>query len=421
MRSKLSELFDAQLDESRLKMAMVNHATTLNEVRAFSAGSLSTRSYQDAIRPVFGKGAPRAPDIGDHPDFRYLKETGEQIYSPITTMFMDMEGSTRLNLLFPLEKVYRIKNAFIQAAIEIVQAFDGHVHRIMGDAVMAYFGGLKKSPEAAMIDALNAACLIRYFVEHTVLPKLKKDGLGDAFGIRLGLDYGKKEDVLWATYGYPGTSEVTATSFYVDVAAKLQQAAGRNEIMLGDSFRRLMDLPDSLTAVKQIIRDGVAEMVPYLQPNHTDRLGAPINYRQYLWRWEDYLQCTPIGLMDPLLSAANGMTILCEISPDAQKIERTFCPGAEVVPKSKFVKFTVRLPAGTTGPLNVRFIVRNHGSEAGNETDNGNHEEVREISDASKPIEYWDATAFRGLHYLEIQIRQAGSIRHSARLGVFVA
>lgn len=343
------------------------------------------------------------------------------MYCPITTMFMDMEGSTRLNLLFPLEKVYRIKNAFIQAAIEIVQAFDGHVHRIMGDAVMAYFGGLHKTPEAGVIDALNAACLIRYFVEHTVLPKLKQDGLGDAFGIRLGLDYGKKEDVLWATYGYPGTSEVTATSFYVDVAAKLQQAAGRNEIMLGESLRGLMDLPDSLTATKTITRGGASEIVQYLQPNHTDRLGLSINYRQHLWRWEDYLKCTPIGLIDPEFSDANGMTVSCEISPDGQKIERAFCPGAEVVPKFKLVKFTVRLPAGTIAPLEVRFLVRNHGSEAAKEKDNGNHEELQQVSDLSRPIVYWDATAFRGLHYLEIQVRHLGIIRHSARLGVFVA
>ena len=54
---------------------------------------------------------------------------------------MDMEGSTRLNLLHSPSEVARIKNAFSRMAMEVVKAFDGHVHRIMGDAVMAYFGG----------------------------------------------------------------------------------------------------------------------------------------------------------------------------------------------------------------------------------------------------------------------------------------
>lgn len=37
---------------------------------------------------------------------------------------------------------------------------------------------------------------------------------------------------LW----YPGINEVTATSFYVDIASKLQHKAPKNSIMLGESL-----------------------------------------------------------------------------------------------------------------------------------------------------------------------------------------
>ncbi len=426
MRTALRDLFEARLQPDAGKlMAFANHAVrplATNEIRAHGAELARVDSYQSAIRPVFGKGAPRARDIGDHPDFRYLKDTSEQVFCPITTMFMDMEGSTRLNLLYPAEKVHRIKNAFISAAIEIVQAFDGHVHRIMGDAVMAYFGGLKPSPEAAMVDALNAACLIRYLVEHAILPKLKAEGLGDSFGIRIGLDHGGKDDVLWASYGYPGTSEVTATSFYVDSASKLQHSAGRNQIMLGGSFRDLLDLPAELTSTKFVQRNGVELPRPFLTPNITDRSGNPINYPQFIWKWDDYLTTTPLASLDPDLGPANGMRVTCETSLDGTTTERLFYPAAEVIPKGRYVKFTVNLPAGTVHPVQVRFTVLNHGTEAAAfASDRGDHTDQQEIQRAWDPIVHWDQAVFRGLHYLEVEATTAAGVGHRLRLGVFVA
>ncbi len=391
-----------------------------NSIKAASAAPAA--SYQNTIRPLFGKGPAQPPDIGDHPDFRYLKGTDQSVNFPITTLFMDMEGSTRLNLLYPLEKVHRIKNAFITAAIEIVQSFDGHVHRIMGDAVMAYFGGVNKTPENAAIDAVNAASLIRYFVEHAIIPNLKSEGLGDSFGIRIGLDHGKKDDVLWSSYGYPGTNEVTATSFYVDAASKLQHAAGRNQIMIGQSLRGLLDFPQFLTPVKSVQRDGRSVEEPFLLPNLTDRTGASIDYRQYIWDWAEYLKCTPIGMVDSDLSRANGMTVTCEVTPSLSgPTERNFWPAAEALPKWKIVRFQVQLPMTTPAPRNIRFSVRNHGLEAEKEKDNGNHEEIQEKTSVYEPITYLDGTTFRGLHYLEIEVSVNGVIRHSARIGVYVS
>ena len=57
-----------------------------------------------------------SPDylIGDHPDFLHLRGSNNVEKCAITTMFMDLEGSTRLNLFYTLEEVYFIKNAFIK-------------------------------------------------------------------------------------------------------------------------------------------------------------------------------------------------------------------------------------------------------------------------------------------------------------------
>jgi adenylate cyclase len=214
-------------------------------------------SIQNLLRPLYNKGEAQPPDIGDHPDFRHLKGTHNRIYCPITTLFMDLEGSTRLNLIYSLEDVQRVKNAFIRAAIEIIKSFDGHVHRIMGDAVMAFFGGMEVSSECASVDAINCAAVLQLFAEQVVRIDLGDEGLADPFGIRIGIDYGSEEKVLWSSYGYPGMDEVTATSFHVDIASKLQHSAGRNQVMIGQSLKEILDFPDDLLDIKTVQKDGV--------------------------------------------------------------------------------------------------------------------------------------------------------------------
>ncbi|HZW40280.1 MAG TPA: adenylate/guanylate cyclase domain-containing protein [Ignavibacteriaceae bacterium] len=203
-------------------------------------------SFQNLLRPLFNKKGIISPKIGNHPDFEYLQDTNEVAYSPITTLMMDIEGSTRLNLIFKPEEVQKIKNSIICATIELICSFDGHVHRIMGDAVMAFFGGKDKSTENSIIDAINCASLLQYFMEKVVRPRLDYD---NPLGIRIGLDYGSK--VLWSNYGYYNVNEVTATSINVDVTAKLQHQAGRNNILIGDALKKHIDFPSELLSYKQ--------------------------------------------------------------------------------------------------------------------------------------------------------------------------
>src|SRR6266545_3207555 len=162
-----------------------------------------------------------------------------------------------------------------------IRTFDGHVHRIMGDAVMAYFGRVGSAPEQGVVDALNCSAALQYFTEYVVVPRLEQEGFTESeFGIRVGVDFGPKDNVLWAAYGYPGIEEVTATSFHVDSAAKLQHAAGRNQVMLGQSLVEFMDYPKELVSTKTSTRGAEKVEEPYLTPNHTDASGKPKNYRQ---------------------------------------------------------------------------------------------------------------------------------------------
>ncbi|MGS4633918.1 hypothetical protein [Enterobacter roggenkampii] len=130
----------------------------------------------------------------------------------------------------PYETVFNIKNTIIKYAIEIIQAFDGHVHRIMGDAVMAFFRTKEhEASESLMmknaVDSINCATYLIEFMEKVITPIIEEQGADEPVGIRVGVDYGNNDDVIWGNYGAFGAFEVTATSYNVDVAAKLQHAS----------------------------------------------------------------------------------------------------------------------------------------------------------------------------------------------------
>ncbi len=399
-----------------------------NESRRAVAHELITLDdTQQTLRPLFGKGPAQPPAIGDHPDFLHLKGTDETCFCSITTMFMDIESSTRLSLIYPLHDVRRIKNAFIQTAIQIVRCFDGHVHRIMGDAVMAYFGGPMEKPEDAAINGLNCSAVLQFFAEQVVRPKLIDMGYDHDFGIRIGLDHGPEDGVLWSSYGYPGMDEVTATSFYVDVAAKLQHAAGRNRSMLGGNFLDTLDFPEELTFTKTVIQNGTEITVPYVQPNHTDSNGSPINYKQRGLHALDYLRCTPLG-QHPSSWLPSGPTpvrvIATVFDSTRQNSEGEYHAASRILAKEKWLRFQVIIPYMPKLPYTIRCSVENHGSEAWKiDPKNGaNHSEDHEIRTKwqHENFIHWEYTGYRGLHYLIVEVRTDRGVQHRTRFGVYV-
>jgi len=427
IRDSLSGIYNSYLHPSVQKRAMIE----LSESYQIKADAQTTDivpqySVQNLIRPLFGKGPAQASAIGDHPDFVHLKRTKIQEKNPIVTLFMDIESSTRLGILYPPEDVHRIKNAFICIAIEMVKSFDGHVHRIMGDSVMAFFGGRNSKTENTVTDSLNCASMIHFFVDKIIIPQLDSEGYKDSFGIRIGVDYGSKENVLWASYGYPGIEEVTATSFYVDSASKLQHSAGRNQVMLGQSLMQHIDFPDVFLETKTFMQDGDSRPEYYIQPNHTDRDGNPINYVQKIFLWEDYLNYTPLGQ-----SANSGLTNT--FNSDVIKMQaelftkiygsrlNNYGSCTSFLPKMHGIKFTAQVNLNKYYPLDVTFTVENHGKQA-SEQNQLTHSTQQRINTPQEALEIvnWESTAYRGLHFLNVEVKTSVGIKYKTSYGVYI-
>ncbi|MDJ0583288.1 adenylate/guanylate cyclase domain-containing protein [Crocosphaera sp.] len=431
IKKQLSSIYDQYINDVR-NIDFSRQLSRQDSLIELSEGEIvKLYSLQTLIRPLYGKGSPQIPQIGDHPDFLEIKGTDKKIYCAITTMFMDIVSSTRLSLFYSLEEVQLIKNAFIRATIELIKCFDGHVHRIMGDAVMAYFGGKNIQEEIGIIDGLNCASVLRYFVESVVSVGLENRGFQENFGIRIGLDFGEKEDVLWTSYGYPGMDEVTATSFYVDVASKLQHAAGKNKIMIGQSLRDYLDIPDDLLKIKTIKKNGAEMEVYYLTPNYTDKDNKLINYRQYIFDWEKYLQFSPVSQENYMMNDNNSqikniqVTVKVYCSRDSKIQETTYYTCSNFINKHKELKFIISLQSLIhLRPYRVKFIVQNHGKEAqelgGDNLGNHNESYLIQENDNTSYLEHWETTLYRGLHYMIIELSNHKGLQRRTKLGIYV-
>lgn len=419
--------------------AMDNHPV-MESLQSLPAGPQEEFLLQTQIRPLFGKDGVNDSPIGTHPDFIALEGTSTTQNHYTCTLFVDIKGSTRLSLLYPLDFVFKFKNAVIQTCVEIIRSFDGHVHRLMGDAVMAFFGGSSTEKEDAVADAINCSITLRAILEESIKPWMERKGL-DAkdFGFRVGCDFGDDHEVLWGSFGYQNVGEVSATGLPVDMASKLQSLAGKNQTMLGQGLLDFVNWPEKYSLVKTHEKNGVSENLPVVTPNITDKGGNPINYamRQLSYSKSLEFSALPRSFREKICKSTvkdhSELEYTCYTSIEGEK--------SEYISASRFLDPNVSLifevKARTANrlnfPLKVVFKKTNHGlATPEDERDVEQAGEVRyiqkkRISQYNKSIapfskvELDETTLYRGLHTMKCEVYDAnGALLFRDWIGVMI-
>ena len=135
-----------------------------------------------------------------------------EVRKVVTVLFCDLTGSTAIGERTDPEALRGLMNRYYDAARTVLERHGGTVEKFVGDAVMAVFG----IPVASEDDALRA---VRAAVElRDVVHEL---GLEARIGVNTGAVVAGEGDTL-------------VTGDAVNVAARLEQAAGAGEILLGD-------------------------------------------------------------------------------------------------------------------------------------------------------------------------------------------
>jgi class 3 adenylate cyclase/tetratricopeptide (TPR) repeat protein len=197
---------------------------------------------------------------GVAPEFRAeVRARFRQTYTPrvqrktVTVFFSDVVGSTELGDRLDPEVLRRLLARYFDEVRSTLERHGGTLEKYIGDAVVALFG-VPLAREDDALRALRAAAEIR-----TRLAELN-DGLERDFGVRLAIRTGiHTGEVLVDPDAGPG---ITATGDTMNVAARLEQSATQDEILIGAQTRALGGAAIVVEEVEPLAVKGKAEPLP---------------------------------------------------------------------------------------------------------------------------------------------------------------
>jgi class 3 adenylate cyclase len=171
----------------------------------------------------------------------------------VTIVFTDVTGSTSLGEQLDPEALRGVMARYFETAQTVLERHGGTVEKFIGDAVMAVFG-IPTMHEDDAVRAVRAAAELRDKLE-TLNVELEQER-GVRIALRTGVNTGE------VVVGDPSAQHFYATGDAVNVAARLEQAAGPGEILLGDSTRQLVRDAVELEPVDHLDLKGKTDRVP---------------------------------------------------------------------------------------------------------------------------------------------------------------
>jgi class 3 adenylate cyclase/tetratricopeptide (TPR) repeat protein len=158
--------------------------------------------------------------IGSEPEKRLL-----------TVLFCDLVGSTALAVQLDAEDLSTVIRRFQTTCANVVISYGGYVAKFLGDGLLAYFGyPVTREDEAE--NAVRAGLDLIAKVGRLLLPA------GESLQARVGIATGV---VVVASNTFSGSAdEVAATGEPPNLAARLQEVAGPNMIVVSEVTRKLL-------------------------------------------------------------------------------------------------------------------------------------------------------------------------------------
>ena len=152
----------------------------------------------------------------------------------VTVLFCDLANNTALAERLGPEAMHTLLNQFFELALGEVHRYEGTINQFLGDGFMALFGAPIAHEDHAR-RAVLAAVGLRQRLHAGPTP------LGQQYGVevavRLGLNTGL---VIVGAIGDNLRMDYTAIGDTTNVAARLQQVAGPDRIVLSEATHRLM-------------------------------------------------------------------------------------------------------------------------------------------------------------------------------------
>jgi class 3 adenylate cyclase/tetratricopeptide (TPR) repeat protein len=163
----------------------------------------------------------------------------EEVRKTVTVVFCDLVGSTSLGERLDPESVRRAVGRYFDEARVAIERHGGTVEKFIGDAVMSVFG-IPRLHEDDALRAVRAASELRDAV--VALGDELEAELGTRIEARIGVATGE------VVAGDPSSGQAFVTGDVVNVAARLEQAAGPGDVLVGE---RTLELVREAVRVEQ--------------------------------------------------------------------------------------------------------------------------------------------------------------------------
>ncbi len=157
--------------------------------------------------------------------------SGHELRKTVTVVFCDVTGSTALGERLDPEALRHVLGRYYSEMRLVLERHGGLVEKFIGDAVVAVFG-VPLVHEDDALRAVRAAAEMRESLERL------NDGLEQESGVRIGVRIGVNTGEVVAGDLGPGASFASGDA--VNVAARLEQAAGSGEILIGPLTHQLL-------------------------------------------------------------------------------------------------------------------------------------------------------------------------------------
>ena len=192
----------------------------------------------------------------------YMVSQGERRH--LTILFTDLTGYTRLMEKNDPEDVQALMASITRSSIRIIEAYNGHVERIIGDEILALFG-LPVTHEDDSIRAIKAAREIHELVRGLQPTSL---GLSEPLAMHTGINTGLV--VTARTAPEDGTFDLSGDA--VNLASRLSDLARPDEILVGpETYRQAFGFFDFLAQAPMDIKGKSRPIPVYTVQGEKDR------------------------------------------------------------------------------------------------------------------------------------------------------
>jgi class 3 adenylate cyclase len=162
-----------------------------------------------------------------------------EVRKTVTVVFCDLVGSTALGERTDPEVLRELMGRYHAELRTILERHGGSVEKFVGDAAMAVFG-LPQVHEDDAVRAVRAAVEMRAAVAELGLE------------VRIGANTGEV---------VAGAGETFVTGDAVNLAARLEQAAGAGEVLIGSATERLVRDAAHVEAIAPVVLKGKSDPV----------------------------------------------------------------------------------------------------------------------------------------------------------------